>query len=162
MKVLKWLDESFEEVLLMIMLFLISIVMGYSVFMRYVMNDSPSWAEEITRYFFVWSSFLSLSFCLKRKSSIKIDMLLVHLPRWAQKLNLAIIEIVMLVFFVYMLQGAVNVTVGMIRSGQSSPALELPMYAIYGSAAVGFFLAIIRTLQNFFGLFFRSPGKKAA
>ncbi len=146
----------------MIMLFLISIVMGYSVFMRYVMNDSPSWAEEITRYFFVWSAFLSLSFCLKRKSSIKIDMLLVHLPRWAQKLNLALIEIIMLVFFVYMLKGAVNVTVGMIRSGQSSPALELPMYTIYGSAAVGFFLAIIRTLQNFFGLLFRSSGKNAA
>ncbi len=144
----------------MIMLLLISIVMGYSVFMRYVMNDSPSWAEEITRYFFVWSAFLSLSFCLKRKSSIRIDMLLVHLPRWVQKLNLALIEIVMLVFFAYMLKGAVNVTIGMIRSGQSSPALELPMYLIYGSAAVGFLLAIIRTLQNMTGLFFRSPGKK--
>ncbi len=144
----------------MIMLLLISIVMGYSVFMRYVMNDSPSWAEEITRYFFVWSAFLSLSFCLKRKSSIRIDMLLVHLPRWVQKLNLTLIEIVMLVFFAYMLKGAVNVTIGMIRSGQSSPALELPMYLIYGSAAVGFLLAIIRTLQNMTGLFFRSPGKK--
>lgn len=162
MKILKWLDEHFEETLLMVFLLLISIVMGYSVFMRYVMNDSPSWAEEITRYFFVWSAFLSLSFCLKRKSSIRIDMLLVHLLGRVKKFNLALIEITMLAFFVYMLHGAVNVTIGMIRSGQSSPALELPMHLIYGSAAAGFLLAIVRTLQNIIALFPHSSGEKSA
>lgn len=144
------------------MLFLITIVMGYAIFMRYVMNDSLSWAEEITRYFFVWSAFLSLSFCLKRQSSIKIDMILNHLPLWLQRVNLYAIKVIMLVFFVYMFRGSVNVTVGMFKSGQSSPALELPMYLVYGSSAAGFFLAIIRTVQSMAGVLSRTSGKNTA
>ncbi len=147
---------------MMLMLFMIAVVMGYAIFMRYVMNNSLSWAEEITRYFFVWSSFLSLSFCLKRGSSIKIDMILNTLPAPLQKLNLVVINVVMLACFGYLLRGAVNVTIGMFRSGQSTPALELPMYIVYGSAMVGFFLAVIRTFQNLLGLFSRASGKSAA
>lgn len=148
---LKWLDERFEETCMMIALTLISLIMGYSVVARYVMNDSLSWAEEICRYLFVWSAFLSIGLCLKRRSSIKIDMLLMALPRAVQKANLFLIDVIMLLSLLYLLKGAVNVTSAMMESGQSSPALMFPMYLVFSAAVVGFGLGIIRLLQRLVG-----------
>lgn len=157
MQLLKWLDQRFEEVCMMVALAFICAIMGYSVIMRYVMNDSLSWAEEICRYLFIWSAFLSISLCLKRRSSIKIDMLLLALPRAVQKANIILVDLVMMVFFAYMLKGAVNVTTSMYDSGQSSPALLLPMYLIYGAAMVGAALSIVRILQRIVFMF-KNPG----
>lgn len=149
---IKWLDNRFEEVVMMVMLAILSAIMGYSVIMRYIFNNSLSWAEEICKYLFVWSAFLSASLCLKRRSSIKIDMLLLALPPSMQRLLLIVGDIVMLVFFSYMLKAAWAVTSGLFRSGQTSPALELPMYCIYASTVVGFALCIVRLLQRMYFL----------
>lgn len=152
MKLLKWLDQYFEETVMMIMLALLTAIMGYSVIMRYIFNDSLSWAEEISKYLFVWSAFLSTSLCLKRRSSIKIDMLLLALPGNIQRLLLFTGDAIMLVFFSYVLKGAVDVTAGIYESGQTSPALMLPMYFVFASTVVGFALSIIRLLQRMYFL----------
>lgn len=145
---IKWLDNRFEEVVMMILLALLSLVMGYSVIMRYIFNDSLSWAEEICKYFFVWSAFLSTSLCLKKRSSIKIDMLLLALPQKLQRFILIVGDMIMLAFFTYFLNAAWKVTTGMFNSGQTSPAMELPMYVVFASTVVGFALAIVRLLQR--------------
>lgn len=152
MRLLKWLDNRFEEVAMMVMLALLSAIMGYSVIMRYLFNDSLSWAEEICRYLFVWSAFLSAPLCLKRRSSIKIDMLLLALPQNMQRFILLIGDVIMLAFFGYILNGAWRVTSGMFASGQTSPALMLPMYVVYASTVLGFFLCIVRLLQRIYFL----------
>lgn len=152
MKIIRWLDNRFEETLLMLFLLLITVVMAYSVFARYVFNDALSWAEEISRYFFVWSAFLSASMCLKKRSSIKIDMLLTMCPRFVQRIILIAGDIVMLVFFAYVFFGAWNTVATLIRTGQTSPALLLPMYLVYFSMVLGFGLALIRIVQRLYAL----------
>lgn len=137
---------------MMVMLAAIAAVMGFSVVMRYGLNDSLSWAEEICKYLFVWSTFLSASLCLKRRSSIKIDMLLLALPANMQRFLLIIGDIVMLAFFLYMLKAAWTVTSGLYVSQQTSPALELKMYWIYLSTVVGFALCVFRLLQRMYFL----------
>lgn len=152
MKLLKWLDQRLEETLMMIMLTVICVVMGISVISRYVLNDALSWAEEISRYMFVWSAFLSASLCLKKRSSIKIDMLLLALGKNVQRALLILGDIIMLAFFAYMLNGAVTVTMSIFETNQTSPALLLPMYMVYGSTVVGFTLSLIRLLQRLYFL----------
>jgi TRAP-type C4-dicarboxylate transport system permease small subunit len=151
-KYLKLIDEKFEETMMMIMLFLITMVMGYSVVMRYIFNNSPSWAEEICRYLFVYSAMLSAPLCLKKRSSIKIDILIVSLPIFLQKLILIAGDAFMFVFFAYMLNAACGVVGGVYRSGQTSPALLIPMYFILFSAVLGFSLCLIRLLQRMYFL----------
>ena len=148
MNVIKWLDNRFEEVAMMLLLLVISAVMAYSVVMRYIFNNSLSWAEEICKYCFVWSTFLSASLCLKRRSSIKIDMLLLALPQTFQRIVLIVGDLIMLGFFSYFLNAAWKVTVGMYNSGQTSPAMELPMYLVFASTVVGFALCIVRLAQR--------------
>jgi TRAP-type C4-dicarboxylate transport system permease small subunit len=156
---LRWLDHKFEEVLMMVALFLISVIMAYSVVMRYIFNDSLSWAEEICRYLFVWSAFLSASMCLKKRSSIKIDMLLLALPAKFQKVLLVAGDVVMFVFFAYMLNAAWGVSYGMYSSpfGQTSPALMLPMYLVFGASVVAFALCLLRLAERLYFLL-TTPG----
>ncbi len=45
MKWIHWLDENFEEVLLIFLLIAITCIMGLQVFCRYILNNSLSWSE---------------------------------------------------------------------------------------------------------------------
>ena len=65
-KILHWLDENLEEFLLVFFLIAMTLIMGIQVFCRYVLGQSLSWSEEITRYLFIWSGFLSVSYCSEK------------------------------------------------------------------------------------------------
>ena len=43
LKLIKWLDEHFEESLLMLLLLFLNIVVMYSVIMRYFVGSALSW-----------------------------------------------------------------------------------------------------------------------
>ena len=145
---LKWINDHLEEMLMTLLLFLITSIISYSVIMRYIFNDSPSWAEEITRFFFIWSAFLSIGLCIRRQSSIRIDILLTALSEKGRCLLLVFVNIFIIAVMLYWLKGAVNVTKTLVDNGQTSPALLVPMWLIYGSSTVGFSLAIIRSAQQ--------------
>ena len=70
-KILHWLDENLEEFLLVFFPIAMTLIMGIQVFCRYVLGQSLSWSEELTRYLFIWSGFLSVSYCSKKCLSIQ-------------------------------------------------------------------------------------------
>ena len=69
-KILHYLDEYLEEFLMVIFLIAMTLIMGIQVFSRYILGMSLSWSEEITRYLFIWSAFLSVSLCTRKCISI--------------------------------------------------------------------------------------------
>ena len=101
MKVLRWLDQYLEEALLLIMLCAMTLVMGVQVAARYVLGSSLSWSEEITRFLFIVSGFISASFCIKKGASVKIDQLVGMLPGKGVHIFRLISYSVQLVFFAY-------------------------------------------------------------
>lgn len=80
-KVLQRLDRYLEEFLLVVFLGAMTLIMGVQVVSRYVFGMSLSWSEEITRYLFIWSGFLSVSYCSKMCISIKIEQFVSKLSR---------------------------------------------------------------------------------
>ena len=80
MKILRWLDNYLEEVIMIVLLICMVIVMGVQVAARYIFNQSLSWSEELTQYMFVWATFISISYCVKKRISIKIEQFLNILP----------------------------------------------------------------------------------
>ncbi len=51
-KALHWLDRYLEEFILVCFLIAMTLIMGIQVFSRYILGQSLSWSEEITRYLF--------------------------------------------------------------------------------------------------------------
>lgn len=148
MKLLHWLDDNLEEMLLIILLTAMTLVMGVQVFSRYILNASLSWSEELTRYLFIWSAFISISYCIKKWISIKIDQLINVFPISLYVVFQLLLNVVLCLFFLYMSYHAFCFLQDSIASAQRSPALGLPMYIVQAAPLVGFVLATIRSFQQ--------------
>ncbi|HJH50023.1 TRAP transporter small permease [Merdimonas faecis] len=147
-KLLHGLDEYLEEVLLVILLAGMAVIMGIQVFCRYVLSMSLSWSEELTRYLFIWAGFLSISYCTKRCISIKIEQFVALFPKRGKALFKVINHTVELVLFFYLLPFSWRYLYSAIATGQTSPALGIPMYLVQAAPLAGFLLAAVRILQR--------------
>ena len=147
-KLLHGLDEYLEEVLLVILLAGMAVIMGIQVFCRYVLSMSLSWSEELTRYLFIWAGFLSISYCTKRCISIKIEQFVALFPKRGKALFKVINRTVELVLFFYLLPFSWRYLYSAIATGQTSPALGIPMYLVQAAPLAGFLLAAVRILQR--------------
>lgn len=145
---LRWLEDNLEEIISIIFMAAIAVIMGIQVCARYVFNSSLSWSEELCIYMFIWMGFLSLSYCIKRKSSIKVEMIVDLLPEKV-KLCLRVLEnLIMVVFYIYMCFPAAAFVQGVIASGQVSAAMKMPMYYLQVAPLVAFILAVLRSAQG--------------
>lgn len=153
MAVVRWIDQHLEELILSIFLVLIACVMMLQVFMRYVIGSSLSWAEEVCRYLFVWSSLLSIGYSIRKKTILRVDSLVEVLPLNIKRFLKIGVEFFVLIFFVYLFVNSIPVVKMIKDSGQTSPAMEIPMYLVYFSANVGFFLATVRSIQSIIEMF---------
>lgn len=150
MKVLRWLDEHFEEAVMMLLLCVMAAVMTVQVFVRYVLSSPFPWAEEFCRYCQVWSTFISIGYCTKRGIMLQVDMLNKALPatlRWVVDMLIKLIVLAVYGFFFYQSFDFIRLAY---RSTQVSAALGVPMYIVYSITTLGFFLGILRQLQDLY------------
>ena len=148
MRGLKWLDENFEEFILVILLVCITLIMGIQICARYVFNNPLTWTEELTRFIFIWSGFLSISYCTKKCISIKVEQLLEMLsPRQCAGVKV-FTHTIELVFFIYLIPFAWSYLLSAIQSGQISPACNIPMYYVQVAPLFSFLLVIFRIAQR--------------
>jgi TRAP-type C4-dicarboxylate transport system permease small subunit len=152
MKLLRWLDANFEEVLLMASIVLIVIIMGLQVFMRYFIGRSLSWPEEISRYLFVWFSFLGMSYAIKYNINLKIEFIQIIFPNLSRHISV-IGDAIYLTFCLIMIKPAFSAFMTIMQSKQSSPAIHLPMWVVYLSFLVSICLSLVRLVQKYVILF---------
>lgn len=145
---LKWLDENLEEFLMVMLLIAMTLIMGIQVFARYALGASLSWSEEITRYLFIWSGFISVSYCTKKCISIKIEQFVGMFPKRGQALFKVVNHTFELILFFYLIPYAVLYLKSAFESGQVSPACQIPMYYIQAAPLVSFILVAFRIIQR--------------
>ncbi|HHZ02088.1 MAG TPA: TRAP transporter small permease [Tissierellia bacterium] len=147
MSVIKWLDEHFEEAIMVILLILISCVMMAQIIARNIFN-SMTWPEEFSRYCYIWSVFLSLGYTIKKGNMLKVGIVMDLLPPKLRKAIEIVVNIIILAICVVFFRNSIIYT-GIVRStGQISPAMHLPMWIMYSATVLGFGMASIRTFQE--------------
>ncbi|EGN65710.1 putative TRAP dicarboxylate transporter, DctQ subunit [Fusobacterium animalis 11_3_2] len=149
---LKALDDYLEEIILLILLVLMTCIMGIQIVSRYVFQNSLTWSEELVRYMFVWSAFLGIPFCIKHGLSIKVDQFRNLFPIPLQKALMYIDKIIIFVLFLVMFIYSCLVVKASYLSGQTSPAMQIPMWIVQLSVCVSSLLSMIRSIQNFANL----------
>ena len=149
---LKALDDYLEETILLILLVLMTCIMGIQIVSRYVFQNSLTWSEELVRYMFVWSAFLGIPFCIKHGLSIKVDQFRNLFPIPLQKALMYIDKIIIFVLFLVMFIYSCLVVKASYLSGQTSPAMQIPMWIVQLSVCVSSLLSMIRSIQNFANL----------
>lgn len=147
---LKFLDKHLEESLLVVLLSVMSLLIGAQVFMRYVMQDSLTWSEELARYCFIWATYLGVSCAVKHKAHICVEALTGKLPVVARHYANILSHLLFIVFAVMVLKEGYALTAKVFGFGQKSSAMGLPMGYVYLAPTVGFGLVIIRLLQSIY------------
>ena len=148
----KAIDDYLEETILLILLVLMTCIMGIQIVSRYVFQNSLTWSEELVRYMFVWSAFLGIPFCIKHGLSIKVDQFRNLFPIPLQKALMYIDKIIIFVLFLVMFIYSCLVVKASYLSGQTSPAMQIPMWIVQLSVCVSSLLSMIRSIQNFANL----------
>lgn len=147
MKILHWLDQHIEEVLLV----LFSVIMVAVIFMQVVMrqfNSSLSWTEELARYSFIWLVYIGISYGVKKDRHIKVDVLLLALKNKGKIILTIIANLLFIAFAIFVIRYGYDIAMQLLSFGQKSPANQIPMGLIYLATPIGMGLTLIRLIQN--------------
>ena len=151
---IKWLDEHFEECLLVIFLVLIACVMMLQVIIRKIPSiPSLTWAEEFCRFMWIMSVFISLPYTIRNSNMLRVNVIIDLFPQGFRKvMNLAvdiIIGLSMGLLAWYSIEclrwSAGTMLVG--AKAETSPAMQWPIWVLYAFVFVGFALATLRSIQ---------------
>jgi len=146
-RMLKLLDDHFEEAIIFVALSAMSLIIAFQVLMRYGFDASLSWSEEISRYLFIWLIYIGISYGVKKQAHVAVTALDLWLsPRQIQILRL-LSAVVFLVFAILIFYYGREVCSKIGRLGQQSPAMDIPMWMVYAAVPTGFGLTCIRLVQ---------------
>lgn len=148
MKVLKWLDEHFEEAILIVLLVLIACIELIQVIFRNLsFVDALTWPEEFCRFCWIWSVFLSLPFTIRKGSMLRVNVIVDMFPQAVRKSINILIDLVNAVVMGVLFKYSIEVVDKIKTSAEASPAMTWPMWIIYSIMLVGFGLGVLRALQ---------------
>ena len=148
MKVVKWLDEHFEETIIIFLLAVISIVELMQVICRNVpCMPALSWAEEMARYAWIVTVFISLPFTIRTSTTLRVTALVEAFPWKLTNIMNIIVDIVTAVVLGIMAWTSITV-IGQVQAGGSvSPAMQIPMWILYVIIFIGFAGGALRAIQ---------------
>ncbi|MEY4978927.1 MAG: 2,3-diketo-L-gulonate transporter small permease protein YiaM [Pseudomonadota bacterium] len=133
--------------LLMVFSLALMVVMVFgNVVMRYGFNSGITLSEELSRWLFVWMTFLGSVIALNERAHLGTDSLIARLPVTGQKLCLGGTYVVMLYMNWLILQGSWAQTV--INWDSTSAVMETSMGYLYASGVVFAVLAAPVLLLN--------------
>ncbi len=121
--------ESIYNTILIVLISSMFITVTYNVFMRFVINQSVGWADELSRFLFIWTSFIGAVIAFKNDEHVGLSFVVDKIKSIPVKRGIAIIRqllVNMLLGFLAWFGYQASTTVMNV-----SPALSIPMASIY-------------------------------
>lgn len=115
------------------LLLMVALVFG-NVVLRYVFNSSIVVSEEVSRWLFVWITFLGAVIALRERAHLGTDALVSRLSVRGKRLCLAVGHACMLYVCWLVFQGSLEQT--RINTTVLAPSTELPMAIVYAAGVV--------------------------
>ena len=148
MKAIKWLDEHFEETILIVLLVLIACVELVQVIIRNIpWIPALTWAEEFCRFCWIWSVFMSLPYTIRKGSMLRVGILLDAFPPKAKNVINIIVDLIVTACMLILGYHSIGVVQKIAQSAETSPAMTWPMWVIYSVMLIGFFIGAVRGIQ---------------
>ena len=116
------------------MLAIMVVLVFGNVVLRYGFNASIVVSEELSRWLFVWLTFLGAIVALRERAHLGTDLLLRHLPRPARMACLLLSQAVMAYVSWLLLSGAIEQA--RLNMDVAAPVSQLPVALFYASGIV--------------------------
>ena len=105
-----------------------------NVLLRYAFDSGISLSEEVSRWLFVWMTFLGAIVALKEHAHLGTDMLVAHLPLWGKKACLVVGQLLMLYVTWLLFKGSLEQA--HINWDVQAPVTGASVAIFYGSGVV--------------------------
>ncbi|MGO4280410.1 TRAP transporter small permease [Cupriavidus sp. RAF20_2] len=112
-----------------------------NVVLRYGFNSGITVSEEVSRWMFIWLTFLGAVIALKERGHLGVDMLVGKLPAWGKKVCLVVSQVLMLYIVVLLCKGSWDQAV--INLDVTAPVTGAPMAIVYAAGIVFSVLAAV-------------------
>ena len=116
--------------------------------MRYVINSSLSWGEELTLWLFVWFVWLAVSHAFHHRAHVRITAFRDLLNERVGRILDVIVDLLILAFLVVLTIECLKLIQLPFVANQSSVVLGIPIPVLYASAPVGASLSALRVVQH--------------
>jgi TRAP-type C4-dicarboxylate transport system permease small subunit len=121
-----------------------------NVVLRYGFNSGITMSEELSRWLFVWMTFLGALVALRKHAHLGTDSLISRLPLRGKKICLGATHLLMLYLCWLMFRGAWQQTV--INYGTTSAVMEVSMAWFYSAGVFFAVLAMVFIASDFWKL----------
>ena len=136
-------------IVIAILLAIMSVLIFWQVFTRYVMGDSFSYAEELSRFMMVWLALLGAAYAFSRNSLISMDLLVSIKKPGFKKLQVVVkvvVQLLSILFATILLYYGWELS--MTISGQHAPATGISMFWVALSMPVSSAIIIMNALKH--------------
>lgn len=149
MKILDWIESAFSAVL-----FLAGIGISlYSVFMRYVIGASQSWATEIYTMLLVWAIFIGFSTALKEDKHIAIDIIYDRAGPTFRKISQVFTLVIGISFSVFIIWTGLDMVMTAYEQQIKTIDLNFPIWINYLIMPIAGTLLFIRFCEKAYKFF---------
>ena len=143
--------SAIEENAVTVLLLSATGVLFINVVLRYFFRMSTVWAEEFIRYSMIWMSFIASAIGFRKGTNYSMDLILRVKSQFFVRCVKIFIEFCSLVFCCFLLYYSIQLVMFSMNTGQISPAMRVPMWAVYLVIPIGAaFSVIYLTLRLFF------------
>lgn len=146
-KTQKILSGALNGVIAFALAFMAILVFG-NVVLRYLFNSGITWSEEMSRFLFVWLTFLGAIGALKDNEHLGVDMFVKKLSPLMKKVVFVITNGLVLYVLWLVLDGSWKMT--LINMDSKAPATGLPLGYVYG---IGIFMSVCMAIVIVFNLY---------
>ena len=117
-----------------------------NVVLRYAFNDGITVSEELSRWLFIWMTFIGAAVAVKEHGHLGTDMLVGRLGPTGKRMCLVTSYLLMLITNLFLFQGSWSQTV--INAEVEAPVTGLSMAWVYASGVVFSVLASVLMLRE--------------
>lgn len=150
------IDGLFKLMELMVVVLLAGMVIMVfgNVVLRYAFNSGIQVSEELSRYFFIWLTYIGAMVAMREKGHLGVDTLVKHLPFGGQKFCLWVSELLMLFCNWLFLSGTWRMHE--LQVTNVSPVVGISMIWVYG---IGYVVAVVMGAFNLLMLWKLATGR---
>jgi TRAP-type C4-dicarboxylate transport system permease small subunit len=116
----------------------------FQVVMRYVFQNSLAWSEELARYIFLWQTWLGASYAVRQRRHLRVEMVADRFRGRRRVLFELFVLVVWFAFSLFLAYQGSKMTLFLVRTGQLSAAMRIPISWAYASVPVGCAMMALR------------------
>ena len=142
-----------EGLVVLCLVAMVVMVFG-NVVLRYGFNSGITISDEMSRYCFIWLTYIGAMVAMREKGHLGVDTLVLRLPLMGKKLCFFLSEVLMLLCNALFLLGTWKMHE--LQVSNVSPVVGISMIWIYG---IGYVVGVVMSLMNLHQLYLLLTGQ---